>query len=797
MALAAIWWAAFRPVPISIPTPSAPAPGSSSPGPSVPTPPTPPSAEKEEGKGETAEGKPPTILVDDFETGQTQGIFGERKNRLDAFQGTWARRPSYTVITKVLDTRPGMVGNSLRIEYSKVGGWCGWYTLLNGIDVSRHNCLTFWVKGEHGGERFDIGLADDRMQDLQIDAVYVGSIAAFLPQGVTAEWQQVKIPLQSLRSDLNLTRMGSLVLWFRYEGHGAIQIDDVAFSYDAEVENFQKENAPRAKADSRAIRSTWIWKYDPVNSMDTRKELFDLCDRTAMRRFFIYLGEDPITHDSKDAQNRLAGFLRECHERKIEVHALQGNPLWALKPYHPKVLAWIDGYLQFNRDRPVEDRMDGISMDIEPYLTQEWETGDREKLKEEFLELLAQCRQLVDKENAAAGPVSRPWAEGPTASKPFVMGLAIPLFYNREPEMEEKLLGYLDYAALMDYYDSARDIIEQGKPHIELANKIGVQLVVGVETQDLVQMNQGKRRNTFVEEGWEEMERELSKVTEAFAQEKSFSGLAIHCYDSYRLMQRGRNVPTHERSAKIPAMQASRREKPLTIDGDLSDWTDAVWNKVDDKKQVVYGVGAWGWGQDMSFKYAVEWEPKAILLAIEVTDNVLVQEKRGADMWEGDHFEVWVDADLEGDYNEAVNSADDFQVGISPGNFKDLPPEVHVWVPSVDAGSIRQVELAARQKPNGYTLEVRLPTSFLFQNITKRVGVEPTGSPALKRITPAQLALQNGVLTSGEMKAGFRMGLMLDGSDCDAARQPQKCLLSTSPERQWGDPTTFNIVELK
>ncbi len=75
-------------------------------------------------------GPPPSILVDDFETGSTQGLFAERKNRLDAFQGTWARRPSYTVITKAPDARPGHPGRVLRIEYSKSGGWCGWYTLL-------------------------------------------------------------------------------------------------------------------------------------------------------------------------------------------------------------------------------------------------------------------------------------------------------------------------------------------------------------------------------------------------------------------------------------------------------------------------------------------------------------------------------------------------------------------------------------------------------------------------------------------------------------------------------------------
>jgi len=208
-------------------------------------------------------------------------------------------------------------------------------------------------------------------------------------------------------------------------------------------------------------------------------------------------------------------------------------------------------------------------------------------------------------------------------------------------------------------------------------------------------------------------------------------------------------------------------------------------------------VGAWGWGQDLSFKYAVRWEEKALLLAIDVTDDLLVQEKTKADMWEGDHLELWIDADLEGDYNEAANSADDFQIGLSPGNFKNLPPEIFIWVPSVDPDTLREVVLAAKQKEKGYTLEVRLPVSFLFQNVSKRVGVEPLGSPILKRISKEQLALQKGVLNSAELKAGFRMGLMLDGSDCDAAHQPQKCLLSTSTERQWGDPTTFNTLELK
>ncbi len=769
-----------------------PIPPSSAPVSPVPSAPVPPALA----------GKPDRILVDDFETGQTQGIFGERKNRLDAFQGTWARRPSYTVITKVLDTRPGSVGYALRLEYNKAGGWCGWYTLLNGIDVSKHNALTFWVKGEQGGERFDIGLADDSMQDLEIDAVYLGPINGFLAEGVKTEWRQVKIPLQGLRSELNLKRMGSLVLWFRYEGGGAIQIDDVAFAYDEEVERLQLENAPRVQKDPRAPRSMWVWKTDPINRLEVRKELFEFSERTAMQAFYLYLGEEPISTTSAENQKNLAQFLRECHAKGIEVHALQGNPLWALKRYHPVVLSWIGGFLEFNKGRPPEEWMDGVHMDIEPYLTQEWESGDREKLKTEFLELIGQCRQLIDQAahpEPVEGETVRPWAVGPLAKKPFVMGLAIPIFYSREPEMEESLLKLLDYAALMDYYDTARDILENGRFHMELADHLGIRMVIGVETQDLVEMNQGKRRNTFIEEGWEEMERELAKVAAGFAGEPAFAGIAIHYYDSYRLMQRGRNVPVRERSGKVPALTAVSRSKPIQVDGDLSEWSQSAWYSVENKNQVVYGVGAWGWAQDMAFKAAVEWEPEALLLAVDVNDNTVVQEKQGADMWEGDHLELWLDVNLEDDFNEAVNSNDDFQIGISPGDFKQLPPEAHIWVPSVDPALAKEVQVGAKPKADGkgYTLEVRLPTRFLFQNVVKRVGVDPGSVPVPKRMTPEQMALQNGVLASGKLKAGFRLGIMMDGSDTDAANQPQKCLLSTSPERQWGDPTTFNTLELK
>ncbi|MBI4227482.1 MAG: hypothetical protein HY600_04295 [Candidatus Omnitrophica bacterium] len=717
--------------------------------------------------------------MDDFEIGQTSGLFAERKNRLDAFQGTWARRPSSTVITKAPDARPGHPGTVLRIEYHKLGGWCGWYTLLNGIDVSPYNALTFWVRGERGGERFDIGLADERMQTLEIDAVYVGTIKAFLPQGVTTDWQLVRVPIASLRSEMDLTRMGSLVLWFRYDGAGAIQVDDVQFVNDPEVTRWQEHNRPRADSHPAAPRAMWVWKLDPVLSPQVRDDLFAFCEQTAITRLYLYLGESPVTRASPAYQAQLAEFLTAAHRRGLAVDALTGNPLWALRVNHQVLLDWIQGFLAYNAARPPEARIDGVHLDVEPYLITQWES-DRDGTKRQYVELLQRCRTIV-----AAAKQPR-----------FQLGIAIPLFYEREGEFEREVLSQVDYAGLMDYYDASVDLIEKAIPHIRLAGQLGKKITIGVETQDLVQMGQGKRRNTFHEEGWDEMEQQLALLTNEFATQPGFGGLAIHAYESYRLLQRGRNVPTRDRPAQPYIVPSAHATRPVAVDGDLAEWQGLTPIVVDKKAGVVYGAGAWKGPQDLSVKIWSQWDEQAVYLACDVTDNAVVQERRKGDMWEGDHIELWIDADLYGDYNEAMNSADDFQIGLSPGNFRDVPPEVFIWVPSVPPAILQAIAVAAKPRDRGYTVELRLPAAALFSTLQRRVGIEPD-QKVHRAVVPQEPGVQGEVFADQRLRTGFRMGIMVDTSDTDDPHQPQKMLLSTSTDRTWGDPTTFGYLELQ
>lgn len=731
--------------------------------------------------------KLPPVIIDNFDKGSTEGLFSERVTSLGAFQGTWAKRPSWSLITKTEEERLGNRGKALKMEWKFKGGWCGWYTLLDGLDASEYNSITFWVKGRDGGERFDIGLADSKMQEMEIDAKYAGTVSFFLEGGITREWQKVKVPLARLGADVDITSLGSLVFWCRYDSPGdnsVVYIDDLMFENDPDVEAMEEYNMPRAEFDPEHPRSMWVWKIDPVVNLRARQDLFDLCSRTAIRTCYVYFG-DFDQDDDPEYTKKLEEFLQQAHANHLHIEILTGNPTWCLKENHHYAIEWMKSFLEYNKRRPPEQRIDGCSFDVEPYLAGEWNTR-RDEVKAEYLDLLQKLRTLIDS------------YEG----QHFELGGAIPFFYESEGDFEENMLKYLDYSGLMVYYDSPRKVIDKSYYHVNLAAKVNKKMYIGVETQDLITMNQGPRSNTFYEEGWEEMERAIKQIEDEFRSSPGYGGIAMHCYYSYKLLQRGRNTPVKMRAEpeELPRFISGYQEKGVEIDGELDDWILDNPIILANKDQVQYGRGAWVDRRDYSLKAYAMWDKFNLYFAFDVTDNALVQNKTQQDMWEGDHIEFWLDLDLMMDYNEAMNSNDDYQFGFSPGNFDSLPPEVFIFTPELDPNEyVKFTEIGAKKTDHGYIVEVRIDLQ-MFKNIKVK---------DVKRILPEDMTAfgtnraiydsdsNYDEINQYKVHQGMLIGFSIDGSDCDDVNAPQKLLISTaSPKRIWGDPTTFNVLYL-
>lgn len=117
---------------------------------------------------------------------------------------------------------------SIKIMYNKRDrkSFCGAYIILL-ADISSYKTVTFFIKGQKGGESFEIGM-NDVISNKREDAVYVGAINRYLPNGVTRDWQQVKIPLSDFYGP-DISRVYSLVFHFNDVSQGTFWIDEIRF----------------------------------------------------------------------------------------------------------------------------------------------------------------------------------------------------------------------------------------------------------------------------------------------------------------------------------------------------------------------------------------------------------------------------------------------------------------------------------------------------------------------------------------------------------------------------------------
>jgi hypothetical protein len=106
---------------------------------------------------------------------------------------------------------------------------------------------------------------------------------------------------------------------------------------------------------------------------------------------------------------------------------------------------------------------------------------------------------------------------------------------------------------------------------------------------------------------------------------------------------------------------------------------------------------------------------------------------------------------------------DDYQIGLSLGDFDKVLPVAYAWFNGPEApGPVDSIEMAHSRTDEGYTLEVFIPKAALFE------------------IT---------------LEEGGTFGMNISPSDADSA-QGQKVMLSTSAVRTYADPKTFGKIIL-
>ena len=198
---------------------------------------------------------------------------------------------------------------------------------------------------------------------------------------------------------------------------------------------------------------------------------------------------------------------------------------------------------------------------------------------------------------------------------------------------------------------------------------------------------------------------------------------------------------------------------PPTIDGDLSDWSTPPYTV----SACVFGCSNRTGETDLSGTYYIGHDSSNLYLAVKVKDEKYVQLATGHDIYKGDDVEIQLDSNLAGDYSSTTLSGDDFQVGLSDGNFGTHPPEAYRWYPQSLAGSLTTAVVKGKLLSDGYTLEAKIPWAVF------------------------------NVLPSPGMSFGFALSL----SDDDLAGTAiQQSMVSTVSTRKLLNPATWGTLTL-
>lgn len=202
------------------------------------------------------------------------------------------------------------------------------------------------------------------------------------------------------------------------------------------------------------------------------------------------------------------------------------------------------------------------------------------------------------------------------------------------------------------------------------------------------------------------------------------------------------------------------------IDGNLSDW-DGAGPSIAANDITWHPGRSWAGPDDLSASFRFAWDSTNFYVAATITDNVHIQfaRTRGYDLYKGDDIEIWFDTDLAGDFATREANGDDYQLGLSPGDFAGLAPEAVFWNPDPRSDERNAlVRVSAKPSPTngegGYTLEAAVPWTALG-------GFKP--------------------------QPGAAMGFAVSAGDNDQREVPiQELMISNGPRLQYRQPLTFS-----
>jgi hypothetical protein len=160
-------------------------------------------------------------------------------------------------------------------------------------------------------------------------------------------------------------------------------------------------------------------------------------------------------------------------------------------------------------------------------------------------------------------------------------------------------------------------------------------------------------------------------------------------------------------------LAAVKTERQIKLDGDLSEWQDAMPFALNQAWQVKE-IKDWGGTDDLSGKGYLKWDRDYLYLSLDVTDNVHRQDDLGSATWRGDGIQFSIDPG----FSERPGKYGYHELGVALHESK-----VTNWRWSaaygMDVGELKDLQCAIARRDTHTCYEMAIPWSDLIDDPTK------------------------------------------------------------------------------
>ncbi len=315
-------------------------------------------------------------------------------------------------------------------------------------------------------------------------------------------------------------------IWNNYNSSANSMIEPKYYQKDALA--FTVTSNP-FKFQSRAL---YVWgEASTILQNSTEADsLIQFAKKHNISTLFFYTSTLELSSNPQQFKSLIA----KAHNNNLYVHALNGDPTWTTD--HQPAASYIDTVISYNKNSQINEKFDGINLDVEPYVLASWEKDSygnsltlaessvNTNLATQYLQLLSIVKNTI----STSGETLTFGADIPFWFDANGFGLA----YNGDSKLlSSHIQDITDFITIMDYTDNYNNAIAWAANEVNYGVAIGKYVVIAFETQKLD--NSG---STFYYDGAAALEYTIVQVNNSFSTKPSFRGFAIHHYGSYRIL---------------------------------------------------------------------------------------------------------------------------------------------------------------------------------------------------------------------------------------------------------------------